>query len=402
MGNCFSCHRKTSHSQVPATIVSEQLVLASDDIAIQQPLRSCLTPTSKSRRFADSPLVSPSPVQLKFQLPPSPRPLSEELSKKSLRIAIVGCFGSGKHTLVRLFRLQHSALFSFGAGDSERRSYTKNLLFLLHSAVHHVIKEAGEEDVPVCNSKYFFELDNIKRTPIDFINNTIPLFLGKHRNKTNFEIWLEALWKDKIFRENCRRFLEGEYSLRVLENIPYYMNSNLLLSDEDLLNFPEVSSELQKVALETEKFLITLLNVTGKRAALRQWTDALSGPIDLIVQCVHLNANEKDAAESIDLFRAICTSEWMKSSSVLILLTKQDLLSKNRTSTLGTFVSKQLHLTQALTDPAGVAELFRLVCKETGKFSDSNRKLFTCSTSLVIHKEDSRRITDEIIRLASE
>lgn len=256
--------------------------------------------------------------------------------KKYIQILLLGTGESGKTTILKQMKILHVNGFSQEEQKEKCIEISKNLQESIFDIVDNMSKI--EPIIEIC--------DNEAKASADYI-----LSVGKDitRERLSKEYYdnVRLLWKNKDIQKSYER--SNEYQL--IESAGYFLDKldeiiqpNYIPSAQDILHCRVRTKGLTKLEFSmsvskkygggTAKFW--MYDVGGQRGERRRWISVFEGinAVLFLIACSDFDQSLREdkkknrLQESLELFRDIFWSRFLRQSGIIVFLNKQDILKK--------------------------------------------------------------------------
>ncbi|KAJ7267893.1 G-protein alpha subunit-domain-containing protein [Mycena rebaudengoi] len=194
-------------------------------------------------------------------------------------------------------------------------------------------KGAKPDDLPT-------DVERIKNAPSLCDREPFPLkYLGP----------LQRLWDEEVVRVAWARGNETVLP----ENLQYFFSDLLRLFDpvyvptaQDILRTRERMTGITETAFKHEMYEVLMIDVGAQSSDIRKWIHYFQDVTSILYfvslsgydQCLVYDPNVTQMQDTMTMWDSICNSQWFKYTSIMLLLTKDDIFQKKiKTSEIRTF-----------------------------------------------------------------
>lgn len=288
-------------------------------IGVEKKLKKVTKPSRSYRRqqTSDNPFIhqNSSLSSTSLQLP---LPTGQQLKKQN-GVILLGCNESGKSTLLQQINILTSPLPALILNPGEQAEVKRLLVCTMVNDMKRTISWMNSNNIKPATSIPSFYCDYLLNYQSDFIRSHVP-FIG---NRIPFEIknTLQSLWADPVVRESyikCNRLHSATW--RYFEQFDRIASDTWIPTIEDTLLCRHYSSNVEHVRYRDVDFY----DIGGSKSSPDCWATSLSqaGFVVFLVSCISSQLGFK---QSVGLFRAACSSEWLRDVPFVVLFTKADL-----------------------------------------------------------------------------
>ena len=251
----------------------------------------------------------------------------DQQQRKVHRLLLLGAGESGKSTLVK----QLSFLFGTGPTREERISLTPTV----HANVIHSLKTLiTQSDILADRFQYSSRISNSPacQQAREFLLS-IPTSAVVTPEVAHH---VKALWSDpgiQLTFENRSKFQLNDSLDFFLNEIDIIASEHYIPSDEDVVRTRVKTSGIIEKQFNIGGVAFTLIDVGGQRNERKKWIHCFNG-VTAVLFVAALNEYDmllsEDATtsrmmEALNLFEAICNSQWFVKTPIILLLNKRDL-----------------------------------------------------------------------------
>ncbi|XP_041479834.1 guanine nucleotide-binding protein G(s) subunit alpha-like [Lytechinus variegatus] len=244
--------------------------------------------------------------------------------RKTMRLLLVGAGESGKSTIVKQMKILHKG----GYIESERREFIQIILENVRESIMSLVEAMPRLQPPV-------EVKDPEVIPsFEFIRSCDP----QCEVSSEFLRNTQRLWKDDglqncLSRANEFQLLDSaNYFLDKIEEI---MEPDFIPSDQDIVRTRKMTTGVVETWFDINNVTFHMLDVGGQRDERKKWIQCFSDITALIfvVACsgFDLSLREDDSknrlAESLSLYERLWKNRFLKETSVIVFLNKQDILA---------------------------------------------------------------------------
>ncbi|KAJ7217520.1 G-protein alpha subunit-domain-containing protein [Mycena rebaudengoi] len=184
------------------------------------------------------------------------------------------------------------------------------------------------------------DVELIKSAPILCDGEPFPLkYLGP----------LQRLWNEEVVRVAWSR---GNETM-LPENLQYFFSDLFRLFDpvyvptaQDILHTRERTTGITETAFKHEIYEVLMIDVGAQSSDRRKWIHCFQDVTSILFfaslsgydQCLIYDSNVTQMQDAMTMWDSICNSQWFKHTSLMLLLTKDDIFQKKiKTSEIRTF-----------------------------------------------------------------
>ncbi|KAF7350056.1 hypothetical protein MVEN_01307300 [Mycena venus] len=278
--------------------------------------------------------------------------LKEAKAKKASQVKqvlLLGSGDSGKSTILKQMRLIHRISYSAQEIESYRQlvfaNITSGFRYLPRrslgyrprapSGIHKWLEEEGvkPDELPT-------DVELIESAPELCDGEPFPIeYLGP----------LQRLWNEEVVRVAWTRGNEME----IPENLQYFFSDLLRLFDpayvpteQDILHTRKRTIGITETTFKLEDHEILMIDVGGQKSERRKWIHCFQDVTSILFfvslsgydQCLVEDRDANQMQDAMTIWDSICHSQWFKHTSIMLLLTKDDIFQeKIKTSDIRTF-----------------------------------------------------------------
>ncbi|XP_033642587.1 guanine nucleotide-binding protein G(s) subunit alpha-like [Asterias rubens] len=247
--------------------------------------------------------------------------------KKTMRLLLVGAGESGKSTIVKQMKILHQG----GYSDVERKEFVHIIRGNLRDAILTITGSMQTLQPAI-------DLADVSLQPcLDYMldNASCPDF------QYNKEFYDKAklLWEDDGVLECYTR--ANEYQL--IDSAEYFLSRideirepDFLPSNQDILRSRKITTGILETCFDVKNINFQMLDVGGQRDERKKWIQCFSDVTALIfvVACssfdlvLREDQNKNRLQESLDLHERLWKNRFLRGTSVIMFLNKQDILAE--------------------------------------------------------------------------
>ncbi|XP_071505575.1 guanine nucleotide-binding protein G(s) subunit alpha-like [Diadema antillarum] len=247
--------------------------------------------------------------------------------RKTMRLLLVGAGESGKSTIVKQMKILHKG----GYSESERREFLPIIMENVRESIVSLIKA-----MPLLRPAVV--LKDAELSPC-------AEYVTRETSAPDFSVSLEflenaqKLWRDEGVQTCYLRSHEFQLidsAKYFLDKLPDIQEPDFVPSEQDIVRTRKVTTGVVETWFDIKNVTFHMLDVGGQRDERKKWIQCFSDITALIfvVACsgFDLNLREDDSKnrlmESLSLYERLWKNRFLKETSVILFLNKQDILAE--------------------------------------------------------------------------
>ncbi|GAA95470.1 uncharacterized protein L969DRAFT_92602 [Mixia osmundae IAM 14324] len=253
----------------------------------------------------------------------------EQIYAQQVKMLLLGPGESGKTTVLKQMKIIH--LKGFGHHEIER--YRQQVFRNICVSMQMIVRVLDEESA----GKVTLEEEDNERH-LDLFRIDIPHLAEGQPYPARYRIAMQALWLEPIARACTLR----SAALALPENTLYfYSHLDRLFSpryaptEQDILHCRGKTTGIHEIQFKTQHHDYRLFDVGGQRSERRKWLHCFENVTCVIFvasvaaydQYLLEDQQSNQMTEALMLFEVIANSLWFKSTDMVLLLNKTDLLN---------------------------------------------------------------------------
>ncbi|XP_038061513.1 guanine nucleotide-binding protein G(s) subunit alpha-like isoform X1 [Patiria miniata] len=247
--------------------------------------------------------------------------------KNTMKLLLVGAGESGKSTIVKQMKLLHQG----GYDNRERQEFIPIIRGNLRDAILTITgnMQTLQPSIHLC--------DPTLKPCLDYMQDyaSLPDF----QYTEEFYDKAKMLWEDEGVQECYGR--ANEYQLidsaeYFLDRIDEIREEDYVPSNQDILRSRKITTGVLQTSFEVNNVHFQMLDVGGQRDERKKWIQCFSDVTALIfvVACssfdlvLREDQNKNRLQESLELYERLWKNRFLRSTSVILFLNKQDILAQ--------------------------------------------------------------------------
>ncbi|KAJ7462946.1 heterotrimeric G-protein alpha subunit, GPA2-like protein [Mycena latifolia] len=249
-----------------------------------------------------------------------------------IKVLLLGSSDGGKSAILNQMRLIHRMPFS----GRELRSYRQLVFDNLMHGLKYLLDALPDMDLKLP----WPDVELIESAPNLYDREPFPLeYLGP----------LQRLWDEEVVGIAWAR--RNEIALQ--ENLHYFFSDLLRFFDpayvpteQDILHTHKRTKGIEETVFTCRDHEILMIDVDGQRSERRKWIHCFQDVTSILFcaslsgydQCLVEDRDANQMQDAMTFWDSICHSQWFKQTSIILLLTKNDVFEeKVKTSDIRAF-----------------------------------------------------------------
>ena len=162
---------------------------------------------------------------------------------------------------------------------------------------------------------------------------TLDLCIDKQLMSQALRLSREPLIQEVLAQEITKTLGVCENRVRLLSNIETILSHDYYPSPEDILSTRKPTKGYHEFLIESDRFLITLVDVGGERSERKKWLSCFESVNAVLFVasmaeydlCLPEDPKTNQLIDSLKLFESICNLKWFTHTALLLFLNKKDI-----------------------------------------------------------------------------
>ncbi|KAJ6592631.1 heterotrimeric G-protein alpha subunit, GPA2-like protein [Mycena capillaripes] len=253
-----------------------------------------------------------------------------------VKVLLLDSGDSGKSAILKQMRLLHGIPFSAREIESYRQLVFDNLT----RGLEHLLDALLDMGLELPPAYTHTDVELIERAPDICDGEPFPLeYLGA----------LQRLWDEEVVRVAWARGNE----IALPENLEYFFSDLLRLfhpayvpTEQDILQTRKRTIGITETTFKLRYHEILMIDVDGQKSERRKWIHCFQDVKSILFvvslsgydQCLVEDRDANQMQDALNLWESICHSQWFEQTSIILLLTKNDIFEKKiKTSNIRAF-----------------------------------------------------------------
>ncbi len=249
---------------------------------------------------------------------------------------ILGVAGAGKSCLFQHLANQCEFLLSSTCTNcntldaGKRKALKKQIIIQLVLEMKQTVEAMEQRQISTHYHSTRFYISYIKGYNTQFVKDWVPF----HQHKVPIEVVkaLSRLWKDPNVRSMHAECFEGTTNGSALfERLEELCQNDYIPTERDCLMLQLPSESVQAMELDwveertNHAVHLSIYNIDGRASQLTEWSNSFERANAVLF--VHpVVGMSSQVEESLELFQAVCQSNWFAGLPILVVFSKWDLL----------------------------------------------------------------------------